>query len=60
MTTDEKEGRFMMRDYLLTGNKGHCDSRNRGSKNLRRDLYLSGNTLMKPSGIRSFLYGFIS
>ena len=49
---DEKEGRFIMREVLLTGNMGHSDSRNWGSKetalsrfffNLRRDCYLAGH-----------------
>lgn len=46
---DEKEGRFIMKEVMLTGNMGHSDARNWGSKesaisrfffNLRRDMYL--------------------
>lgn len=49
---DEKEGRFIMREVLLTGNMGHSDKRNWGSVktplsrfflNLRRDIYLAGH-----------------
>lgn len=52
LAADEKEGRFIMREVLLTGNMGHSDSRNWGSKksalsrfilNFRRDLYLAGH-----------------
>ena len=47
---DEKEGRFILSEVMQTGNMGHCDSRNWGSKetplsrffsNLRRDYYLA-------------------
>ena len=47
---DEKEGRFIMQEVMQTGNMGHGDSRNWGSKNtafsrfflnLRRDCYLA-------------------
>ena len=47
---DEKEGRFVMHEVLLTGNMGHGDKRHWGSTktplsrfffNLRRDLYLA-------------------
>lgn len=47
---DEKEGRFIMNEVLQTGNMGHSDSRDWGSKetpfsrfflNLRRDIYLA-------------------
>ncbi len=50
MQPDEKEGRFIMREVLLTGNMGHSDTRNWGSKktpisrfilNLHRDIYLA-------------------
>lgn len=49
MPVDEKEGRFIFREVMLTGNMGHSDSRNWGSRktplsrfffNLRRDSYL--------------------
>lgn len=49
---DEKEGRFILNEIMLTGNMGHSDSRSWGSKqtalsrfilNLRRDLYLAGH-----------------
>ena len=49
---DEKEGRFIMREVLLTGNMGHSDTRNWGSMrtplsrfflNLKRDCYLIGH-----------------
>ena len=49
---DEREGRFIMREVLMTGNMGHSDTRNWGSMktplsrfflNLRRDLYLVGH-----------------
>lgn len=52
MEPDEKEGRFIMREVLLTGNMGHSDKRNWGSMrtpfsrfflNLRRDVYLVGH-----------------
>lgn len=52
MEPDEKEGRFIMREVLLTGNMGHIDKRNWGSMrtpfsrfllNLRRDVYLVGH-----------------
>ena len=47
---NEKEGRFILNEILLTGNMGHSDSRSWGSKetalsrfflNLKRDFYLS-------------------
>lgn len=47
---DEKEGCFIMREVMLTGNMGHGDTRNWGSKrtavsrfffNLKRDVYLA-------------------
>ena len=47
---DEKEGRFIMQEVMLTGNMGHSDKRHWGSLksplsrfffNLRRDLYLA-------------------
>ena len=47
---DENEGRFIMREVMLTGNMGHVDTRNWGSTrtafsrfffNLRRDIYLA-------------------
>lgn len=47
---DEKEGRFIMREVMLTGNMGHGDTRSWGSTrtafsrfffNLRRDIYLA-------------------
>lgn len=49
---DEKEGSFIMREVLQTGNMGHGDTRNWGSMrtpfsrfllNLRRDFYLVGH-----------------
>lgn len=49
---DEKEGRFIIREVLQTGNMGHGDTRNWGSMrspfsrfllNLRRDFYLVGH-----------------
>ena len=52
MPVNEKEGRFIMREVLLTGNMGHSDTRNWGSMksplsrfflNLRRDFYLAGH-----------------
>lgn len=52
MEPDEKEGCFIMREVLLTGNMGHSDKRNWGSMrtpfsrfflNLRRDVYLVGH-----------------
>lgn len=52
MESDEKEGRFIMREVLLTGNMGHSDKRHWGSMqtplsrfflNLRRDVYLVGH-----------------
>lgn len=52
MDPDEKEGRFIMHEVLLTGNMGHSDKRNWGSMrtpfsrfflNLRRDVYLVGH-----------------
>lgn len=50
MPADEKEGRFIMQEVLLTGNMGHSDTRQWGSMktplsrffvNLRRDLFLA-------------------
>ena len=50
VTPNEKEGRFIMREVMLTGNMGHNDKRNWGSMksplsrfflNLKRDLYLA-------------------
>jgi hypothetical protein len=47
---DEKEGRFIMQEVMLTGNMGHGDTRDWGSKqtalsrfffNLKRDMYLA-------------------
>lgn len=47
---DDKEGRFIIQEVMQTGNMGHSDSRNWGSKgtafsrfflNLRRDFYLA-------------------
>lgn len=52
LAPDEKEGRFIMQEVLLTGNMGHSDTRNWGSVktplsrfffNLRRDVYLAGH-----------------
>lgn len=52
VTPDEKEGRFIMREVMLTGNMGHGDTRNWGSKataftrfffNLKRDCFLAGH-----------------
>lgn len=52
MDADEKEGRFILNEILLTGNMGHSDTRDWGSKksalsrfilNFRRDLYLAGH-----------------
>lgn len=49
MPPNEKEGRFIIQEVMQTGNMGHGDSRNWGSKkspvsrfffNLRRDCYL--------------------
>lgn len=49
---DEKEGRFIMREVMQTGNMGHSDTRNWGSMrtpvtrfflNLRCDVYLVGH-----------------
>jgi len=49
---NEKEGRFIMQEVLLTGNMGHHDTRHWGSLktplsrfffNLRRDIYLAGH-----------------
>ena len=49
MAPDEKEGRFIIQEVMLTGNMGHSDTRNWGSMksplsrfflNLRRDFYL--------------------
>ena len=58
---DEKEGHFIMQEVMQTGNMGHSDPRNWGSKetafsrfflNLRRDCYLAGHypleTLWQP------------
>lgn len=50
MEPDEKEGRFIMNEVMLTGNMGHSDKRNWGSMksplsrfflNLRRDFYMA-------------------
>ena len=50
MPSNEKEGRFITNEILQTGNMGHGDTRNWGSKktplsrflfNLRRDIYLA-------------------
>lgn len=50
MEPDEKEGKFIIREVMLTGNMGHSDTRNWGSMktpisrfvlNLRRDIYLA-------------------
>lgn len=47
---DQKEGRFIMQEVMLTGNMGHGDKRDWGSKqtalsrfffNLKRDVYLA-------------------
>ena len=47
---DEKEGRFIMQEVMMTGNMGHGDTRDWGSKqtalsrfffNLKRDVYLA-------------------
>ena len=47
---NEKEGRFIMQEVMLTGNMGHGDKRDWGSKqtalsrfffNLKRDVYLA-------------------
>lgn len=47
---DEKEGRFIIQEVMLTGNMGHSDTRDWGSKrtalsrfflNLKRDIYLA-------------------
>lgn len=52
MEPDEKEGRFILNEVLLTGNMGHSDKRNWGSMktplsrfflNLKRDFYLAGH-----------------
>ena len=52
LAPDEKEGRFIMQEALMTGNMGHSDTRNWGSVktplsrfffNLRRDVYLAGH-----------------
>ena len=52
MEPDVKEGRFITREVMLTGNMGHSDKRNWGSMrtplsrfflNLRRDVYLVGH-----------------
>lgn len=49
---NEREGKFIMREILLTGNMGHSDTRNWGSMetplsrfflNLKRDVYLAGH-----------------
>lgn len=49
MEPNEKEGRFILQEVMLTGNMGHSDTRNWGSQktafkrfihNLRRDAYL--------------------
>lgn len=50
MEPNEKEGRFILREIILTGNMGHFDQRHWGSTvtplsrfflNLRRDVYLA-------------------
>ena len=50
MKPNEKEGRFILREIMLTGNMGHSDKRSWGSTktalsryffNLRRDIYLA-------------------
>lgn len=50
VSPDEKEGRFIIQEVMLTGNMGRSDSRNWGSLktpltrfffNLRRDIYLA-------------------
>lgn len=50
MEPDEKEGQFIMQEVMLTGNMGHGDTRDWGSKqtalsrfffNLKRDVYLA-------------------
>lgn len=50
MAPDEKEGRFIIQEVMLTGNMGHSDTRNWGSMktplsrfflNLRRDFYMA-------------------
>lgn len=50
MSSDDKEGRFIMQEVIQTGNMGHSDSRNWGSKrtplsrfifNMKRDLYMA-------------------
>ena len=52
MKPDEKEGRFILQEVLLTGNMGHSDARDWGSRNtpfsrffhnLRRDFHLVGH-----------------
>ena len=52
MEPDEKEGRFIIQEVMLTGNMGHSDTRKWGSMktplsrfmlNLRRDFYLAGH-----------------
>ena len=52
MEPDEREGRFIMHEVMLTGNMGHSDKRNWGSMrtplsrfflNLKRDFYLVGH-----------------
>lgn len=61
MAPNEKEGRFILQEVMLTGNMGHSDQRDWGSRksasarffyNLRRDLYLVGHypheTLWQP------------
>ncbi len=49
MEPNEKEGRFILQEVMMTGNMGHSDTRNWGSQetpfkrfihNLRRDAYL--------------------
>lgn len=49
MTPNEKEGRFILQEVMITGNMGYSDTRNWGSQktafkrfihNLRRDAYL--------------------
>lgn len=52
MKPNEKEGRFILREVLLTGNMGYSDKREWGSRNtpfsrfiynLRRDIYMAGH-----------------
>lgn len=52
MTPNEKEGRFILQEVMLTGNMGHSDKRKWGKRdsaysrfiyNLKRDFYLAGH-----------------